>query len=368
MAVVKEQSKTFPLWFQDGTKNANYASEYGRCLANMPIATNDNNVANPFDALPVLSGKNLSGTLAPNGKIYCAPFNSDFILVIDTSNNSTYTFGSGLGGTLWSTGVLADNGKIYCPPFAGDSVLVIDTNSDTYYEILEGSFAIGTATDIWAGGSKASNGKIYFAPYRNVSILVIDPTAETFTTIAAPELNADANFFSTCLGLDGKIYCIPFSYTQIMVIDPATDTKSYLPTVYSGSGKWLGASLAKNGAVYCTNLNSSQSLKINTLTQATSLVAYTFTIGSNRGAATDAEGNVWFSPFSSPFFYKIDSLTDTVFSYPISPLSDASYATLVLAQNGKMYSIPFDSTTIRVIGQDVELDKNFPLSKFNTGY
>jgi len=70
------------------------------------------------------------GVLAPNGKIYCVPFASSTVLVIDPSNNGTTTFGD-VGATSvlkWQGGVLAPNGKIYCVPRASSTVLSIGIN------------------------------------------------------------------------------------------------------------------------------------------------------------------------------------------------------------------------------------------------
>ena len=87
-----------------------------------------------FGSLPTGNSKTWGGVLAPNGKIYCSPYGSTSIIVIDPVNRSAYTFGSFGGGFKWAAPVLATNGKIYCPPFQADNrVLVIDPKDDTFY-------------------------------------------------------------------------------------------------------------------------------------------------------------------------------------------------------------------------------------------
>ena len=71
------------------------------------------------------TGKWLGGVLAPNGKIYGIPHNSNTVLCIDPSNNTTSTFGDLSGTGKWSGGVLAPNGKIYGIPYSSTTVLCI---------------------------------------------------------------------------------------------------------------------------------------------------------------------------------------------------------------------------------------------------
>lgn len=84
-------------------------------------------------------GATLTGTfkwngvvLAPNGKIYCVPYVSTNILIIDPVANTTTR--SALGATLsdsskFTGGVLASNGKIYGVPSSSADILVIDKNA-----------------------------------------------------------------------------------------------------------------------------------------------------------------------------------------------------------------------------------------------
>ena len=70
------------------------------------------------------------GVLAPNGKIYCIPYSSTNVLIIDPATDiAEQTSITGLtGGNKWYGGVLAPNGKIYCVPYAIAPVLIISPN------------------------------------------------------------------------------------------------------------------------------------------------------------------------------------------------------------------------------------------------
>jgi hypothetical protein len=73
------------------------------------------------------TAKWIGGVLAPNGKIYCVPFNATTVLIIDPlTDTAEQTSITGLGGTYkWIGGVLAPNGKIYCVPYNATTVLII---------------------------------------------------------------------------------------------------------------------------------------------------------------------------------------------------------------------------------------------------
>jgi len=120
------------------------------------------------------------GVLAQNGKIYCVPYDGAFvsnipILVIDPITRTTSTFGSipiapspPYDPPRNRGGVLAPNGKIYCMPYnvVYSTILEIDPLNNSFLSITNpgGSYA---------GGVLAPNGKIYGIPYTAVTILEI---------------------------------------------------------------------------------------------------------------------------------------------------------------------------------------------------
>jgi hypothetical protein len=89
------------------------------------------------------------------------------VLEIDPSNDTVSTFGTfASGGAKWYTGSLAPNGKIYCFPESSTSVLEIDPNSRTTREY--GSLA---GTSKWGGGVLHPNGYMYAAPVAATTVL-----------------------------------------------------------------------------------------------------------------------------------------------------------------------------------------------------
>ncbi|HAK16483.1 MAG TPA: hypothetical protein DCM65_09565 [Acinetobacter junii] len=82
-----------------------------------------------------LSGtsKWMGGILGGDGKIYCVPYHSTNILIIDpilqTATRSS--MGASLGGTYkWAGGILGGDGKIYCVPYDSTDILIIDKHQD----------------------------------------------------------------------------------------------------------------------------------------------------------------------------------------------------------------------------------------------
>ncbi|WP_336931376.1 hypothetical protein, partial [Acinetobacter tandoii] len=76
-------------------------------------------------------------------------------------------------------GVLGGNGKIYCVPYGSTDILIIDPTAGTATRSSMGATLSGTGK--WIGGVCAPNGKIYCIPYNATDILIIDPVAGTAT-------------------------------------------------------------------------------------------------------------------------------------------------------------------------------------------
>ena len=98
--------------FKAGNRVLRYGSYLGFAIKN-------------FQLFGSFSGadKWIGGVLAPNGRIYCVPFNSTQVLEIDPETQTTQLFGSFSGTQKWAGGVLAPNGKINCVPRSSTQVL-----------------------------------------------------------------------------------------------------------------------------------------------------------------------------------------------------------------------------------------------------
>ena len=171
----------------------------------------------------------------------------------------------------WIDAVLAPNGKIYCVPYNATQVLEIDPNTNT--TTLIGSVYSGTFK--WVGAALAPNGKIYCVPYNATQILEIDPITKT-TALIDSVYSGTFKWVGAALAPNGKIYCVPYNATQVLEIDPITNTTTLIGSVYSGTSKWIGAALAPNGKIYCAPTNATQVLEIDVFPKSTDYGSYLF--------------------------------------------------------------------------------------------
>jgi len=173
----------------------------------------------------------------PNQKLYSIPYSlnrSPVIIDLDTQTASLASYANIKTGTafqlfeLWNGGALAPNGKIYCSPYErADEVLVIDTSDDTatletFGLTLTGSYQFGQPC-------LGPDGKIYMPPYNRDEGLIIDPDNETAVLEDwGLDLSEGYGYYSATVGPDGKIYCPPsFATTGWLVIDPIANTASF---------------------------------------------------------------------------------------------------------------------------------------------
>jgi hypothetical protein len=161
-----------------------------------------------------------TATLAPNGKIYCFPFNArtggvSQVLEIDTTTDTTALIaltGVTSGNTMYYSSCLSPDGNfIYASPTSATHVLKFDWRTNTFSQPAGLSVgAFGGAR--YAGLSAAPNGLIYMFPSDETDIKVIDPATDTFiATIPTTNSGVLGKYGDSCLALNGKVYCAPFS-------------------------------------------------------------------------------------------------------------------------------------------------------------
>jgi len=182
-------------------------------------------------------------TLARNGKFYEA--GTSIIRVFDPANNTTTTIAApAFNASLNVSGSqLAPNGKIYYAPFFGTVFGVIDPEAGTgaTYGFAGGfSYAGLPAFSMnFEGMVLAPNGKLYCIPHNVPStsgavtagpIGIINPDDNTTTTIASwiGSGTSGVNQQTAFLAPNGKIYTAPNQDTFVVCIDPETNTTTKL--------------------------------------------------------------------------------------------------------------------------------------------
>jgi hypothetical protein len=135
----------------------------------------------------------------------------------DVGDTTTIT---GLTGSYkWIGACLAPNGKIYCVPYNSTTVLIIDPETDT----ADTTTITGlTGSGKWYGACLAPNGKIYCVPYNSTTVLIIDPETDTADTTTITGLSSNTyKWCGACLAPNGKIYCVPRDSTTVLINTPS---------------------------------------------------------------------------------------------------------------------------------------------------
>lgn len=320
-------------------------------------------VAKSFGNFGDQISKWIDGGVAPNGNIYCAPYNASSVLKIDPIVGSASTIPiAGIGiSANYRGSVIGKNGKLYGIPsgLATDNnrVLEFDPKNNAY------KFFSETINDDFFGGVLAQNGKIYGIPFQLVStpsILEIDPIAGISTTFSSSV--PAGRYAGGVLASNGKIYCIPYTATSVLEIDPVTKTTSTFGT-FSGGIKWQGGVLASNGKIYGLPYNTTSVLEIDPISRTVS----TFGDLSDVWSTTDpgwwsgvfaADGHIYgfgknagIGPSSALGILKIDPINKTlslIYSNISANLLDVSGATI--GPDGNIYTAPSDSPSVLSIG------------------
>ena len=164
-----------------------------------------------YDGAPSGSAKYLKTILGGNGKIYGIPYSSTSLVTeLDPETGTVVTF-AGNAGCIG--GALAPDGKIYCPPYNNSQVMVIDCENRT-------TSLIGPTHNIaasrWRDATLAPNGKLYALPYLYGSILEIDPLVGTSSTVGVTSVRT----YGSVLAPNGKIFGLPENDSAIQVFTP----------------------------------------------------------------------------------------------------------------------------------------------------
>ena len=345
-----------------------------------------------FSYFDAASGKFAGGVLAPNGNIYCVPYNADYVAIINpvTKTVDTTSIRNVLGGTTgskWYGGMLAPNGNIYCIPHVSSDILIINPSNNTTSYIRGITVAnyptIVSDSQKWIGGALAPNGKIYCSPYFAQSVLIIDTTNNTVNlTDISGIVNIPSNpgyyynrlvtrssnvesFGGAVLHPNGKIYFIPAAARGLLQIDPTTNTpdaSSYIaPISIIPNGQrfgYFGGCLGPDYNIYIAAWNANRILKINVTTDISSQqfidvsTNIPLTINGTRwqGIVCGQNGKIYGIPFGSSNSVIIDPVTTFANQTAISVSSDSGkYSGGVLAPDGVIYCIPRNAPTIMSI-------------------
>ena len=307
-----------------------------------------------FGNLPNDGEKYQGGVLAPNGKIYCIPGKANDVLVIDPLTDTTTSIPlPNPDSNLWKFygGVVAPNGKIYCIPSGATYVLIINPENNTIDTTTISGLSSQEAK--WGGGVLAQNGLIFGVPRSQGSVLIINPVNNTIdtTTILLPSF-INFGWLGGVLAPNGKIYCIPQYETRVLIINPITFTTDLTSITGLLGDDWHRSGvLAPNGKIYCSPTWNRVSIidpVNNTVDQSTIVTPSSY---NGSGFTLAPNGKIYSATLDVDYVTIIDPITNTVDISSISGLGGQfeKFYGSVLAPNGNIYFIPYNSSKVLVI-------------------
>lgn len=343
-------------------------------------------VPSPYD--PVLAGTvGMSGcgylglVLGADGKLYSAPWEEQSnILVIDPTTDTATGVSFGVSqprynliynGSNFLTGALAPNGKIYFPPFNTDiGILVIDPATQTSYNIPQTYYQ-----QHYGAAVLGPNGLIYCMG--RMDCLIIDPSNDTYITTdfggvvptfngSTPEIGGRWLSGVKCIA-DDKLYFVSRSADYLIVIDTSTsyygtaERKTFGSSAFADGQKFSGIANGQNGLLHLVPgqtlgpgpvFGQRSWVTINPIagTSTTSnIAAITGDAQISWGATTGDDAGIYSAPFTGTgasstyqyLYWRNGSIQRSSFnlSFPTVPIDPEWYGGC-MAPNGKIYSLP----------------------------
>ena len=327
----------------------------------------------PNSYIPTSKDKWAVTVLAPNGKIYGIPYDSDHVIIYDPGINAVdsipITINASVSGK-WFSGVVI-NSKIYCLPYNHNKILIIDTSTDTLEYISE----VGINNRAWISATYHENGNIYGCPSRHSSVLEVGTTNWirpyfdfTFT---------DNKWFGFTQGINGKLYAAPASSYGILEFSPENKTHRFLVanintnlSIFPSNtleldSKWGKGVLAPNGKIYfppneatcilCLNpaiIDNDENLGVTTFGNFSALPNHRYQSG-----VLGPNGKIYFFPINNPNILEVDPKTHTTILYKIDEIETyladkdlTAYNSYIFSGtvglDGNIYCLPFDGTKI----------------------
>lgn len=343
----------------------------------------------------------------PDGNVVFIPFNGNSILKVNPFTNTRITIPAKPIVKGWAGAVRSSlNNKVYCAPYDSDEVMIIDAFYDTveYNNFGLNLAQAGSYIDFVEGLDR----KLYGIPYNSTQVLIIDPSNDTATvTDFNVSLSESEKYTRSTLGLNGKIYCAPDRATDFLVIDTlyGVANKTDFGLSYFGafkatnlgnieekiidestveysipSKKFVDTTLGPDGKIYCAPYNADCVIVIYP-TEDTAEEKY-FGMTPRSSCVTSNDGRIVMMPADSsgpilsidPFEHKIEYLNNrpqNLFAMdPVGhlPIGKGYYTRdavtnrsgsnwwrgSVLGSDGKIYSCPFDDRNILITDPDTK--------------
>jgi len=290
--------------------------------------------------------------LGPDGAIYGMPFNTNRMLKVDPSTNSTELVGDDLGnieGKYWGS-IVGMDGIIYGVPRQANAIVSYNVTSKESILIAEGHPILETEKTF--SGCALVNGTIYFLPFNYNKIVKFDPSNlnNPLTDMGGDLGHEKQKIVGGTIGKDGNIYGVPFDGKRVIKFDVANRNSSFMGDEYEGVRKWNDAVLAKDGNIYACPSNFNRILQINTKSQTTNLVGPDLSDDSAKWSkfVEGTDGFLYGIPFSSNTLLRFDPILHKATIIPLEEDHHGEFKWYggVLAKNGFIYTLPFSANRV----------------------
>jgi hypothetical protein len=217
------------------------------------------------------------------------------------------------------------------------------------------ALATGETTVAGLGGLACDTGR-GFGPVGGGAAASCDPavtSADGVDVSTITGLSGTAKWDGGVLARNGRVYAMPFNSPAVLVLDPSTATVNTTAMAgLTGSNKWNGGVLAANGKIYAMPFNAQEVLIIDPAAETADRTTMAGLSGAAkwRGGALAPNGKIYGMPYNAASVLIVDPMAATTDTATITGLSGWSkWLGAVLAPNGKIYGIPRDATAVLVI-------------------
>jgi len=222
-------------------------------------------------------------------------------------------------------------------------------------------------------GIFTSSGYTYLIPYSITSIHKFKTKIEKCI-----DLKSSNGWMGACLGPDENIYLIPSNSTEIAKYLPLSNTIIYYGSLESSQNKWSGGVIDRYGFIYGVPYDSNSILRITPgpdLKPPQLFATLSSDPGKWSGGVLGPDGNIYCIPYNSTTILKIVPGSNNFAnpSYELIQLPDdikngeGKWSGGVLAPDGNIYGIPYNSTTVLKISFN-NLKENYHIQYLLSSY
>ena len=157
------------------------------------------------------------GTLLPDGRIFCAPYQTNQPYVYDPTDGTWLATATTTGNLHTGNCVVMADGRVFLPPFAG-SANIYNPYDNTMESVPKAATMPGYGCIC---GALLPDGKVFLPPWDGHNFHVYDPATGEFALVGAGTSTAAHGRYNTAISMvDGRVGCWPDNVTEAAPVFP----------------------------------------------------------------------------------------------------------------------------------------------------